>query len=81
MFFIVGLLLTIYGAATSGDRAAYEKSLSIDVNLWWGLIMLVFGAIFLVFGFRGARRIKHGTQESPEGQAIEAREHEAGLEV
>jgi hypothetical protein len=80
MFFIVGLLLTVYGLATAGDQA-YEKSLNINVNLWWGLAMLVFGVLFLFFGIRGAGRIKHGTQESPEGQAIEAQEHEAGLEV
>jgi len=80
MFFIVGLLLTIYGFTTSGDPA-YQKSLSIDINLWWGLVMVVFGVIFLGFGIRGAGKIKHGTQDSPEGQAVEAREHEAGLEV
>ena len=80
MFFLVGLLLTIYGAATSGDPV-YEKSLYIDINLWWGLAMVSFGVIFLIFGIRGASRVKHGTKESPEGQAIEAREHEAGLEV
>jgi len=80
MFFLVGLLLTIYGAATSGDPV-YEKSLYIDINLWWGLAMAAFGIIFLAFGIRGASKAKHGTQDSPEGQAIEAREHEAGLEV
>jgi len=80
MFFIVGLLLTIYGVATSGDPA-YQKSLSIDINLWWGLVMVIFGVIFLGFGIRGASKIKHGTEDSPEGQAIEAREHEASLEV
>jgi membrane-bound ClpP family serine protease len=80
MFFIVGLLLTVYGLATAGDQT-YEKSLNINVNLWWGLAMLVFGVLFLAFGIRGAGKIKHGTQESPEAQAIEAREHEAGLEV
>jgi hypothetical protein len=80
MFFIVGLLLAIYGLVTSGDQA-YEKSLSIDVNLWWGLAMLVFGVIFLAFGIRGASKIKHGTEDSTEGEAIEAREREAQLEV
>ena len=80
MFFIVGGLLTVYGLATAGDQA-YEKSLYINVNLWWGLALLVFGVIFLAFGIRGAAKTKHGTVESPEDQAIEAREREAGLEV
>jgi hypothetical protein len=80
MFFIVGLLLTIYGMATAGDQT-YEKSLYINVNLWWGLALLLFGVVFLAFGIRGAAKLKHGTVDSPEGQVVEAREHEAGLEV
>jgi len=80
MFLIVGLLLTIYGLATTGDPS-YEKSLYIDVNLWWGIAMFLFGVVFLAFGIRGANKVKHGTRESPEGQAVETREHEAGLEV
>jgi len=80
MFFIVGLLLTVYGVATSGDPS-YEKSLNIDINLWWGVAMALFGVIFLAFGIRGASKIKHGTADSAEGQAVEAREHQAGLEV
>jgi hypothetical protein len=75
MFFIVGLLLSIYGVATVGDQAAYEKSLYINVNLWWGIVMLAFGAVFLAFGIRGASKIKHGAVESPESKAAEARQH------
>ena len=79
MFFIVGLLLTIYGLATAGDQA-YEKSLYINVNLWWGLALLLFGVLFLAFGIRGAAKTRHAAAESPEDQALE-RESEAGLEV
>lgn len=50
MFLILGLLLSVYGLV--GDRAVYERSLGININLWWGLVMLVFGLIMLVLGKR-----------------------------
>jgi hypothetical protein len=49
MFTIVGALLTIYGLIS--DPAVNEKSLGINVNLWWGLVMLVFGLWMLWLGW------------------------------
>jgi hypothetical protein len=54
MFSIVGALLIIYGVVS--DPAIYEKSLGINVNLWWGLVLLVFGAVMLGFAYRAYRR-------------------------
>lgn len=51
MFTIFGLILTVYGITS--DRAIYERSLGIDVNLWWGLVLLVFGLVMLTFALRG----------------------------
>jgi len=45
MFTVFGLMLTVYGLAS--DRAIYARSLGINVNLWWGLVLLVFGAVVL----------------------------------
>ena len=42
-----GLLLLVYGLVTK--RELYAKSLGINVNLWWGILMLVVGAAFLLF--------------------------------
>ncbi len=53
MFSIVGALLVIYGVLS--DPAIYEKSLGINVNLWWGLVLLVFGLVMLGFAFRAER--------------------------
>ncbi|HCC71113.1 MAG TPA: hypothetical protein DEQ09_08195 [Bacteroidales bacterium] len=58
MFSIVGVLVTIYGIFTSSDASMYEKSLGINVNLIMGLIMLVFGVIFLFFAFRKKKQKK-----------------------
>jgi len=43
MFSILGAVLTIYGFVTKSDPDIYQKSLNININLWTGIIMLVFG--------------------------------------
>lgn len=79
MFAILGLLLVVYGLMTMGDARTYEKSLQINVNLWWGTVMLIFGLVMFYFGRRGDSSV-HLAEESPEGRAIEEREHRTGLE-
>ncbi len=53
MFSIFGALLIVYGLLSSD--AIYERSLGINVNLWWGLVLLVFGLAMLAFAFRATR--------------------------
>jgi len=50
MFAIFGAILALYGLAS--DRAIYDRSLGINVNLWWGLVLLVFGVVMLALGMR-----------------------------
>jgi hypothetical protein len=45
MFSIIGALLAVFGFAS--DPAIYQRSLGINVNLWWGLVLLVFGLVML----------------------------------
>jgi hypothetical protein len=52
MFFILGLFLTIFGLFTSGDSVLYSRSLGININLWSGCGMLIFGLIMLFFAWR-----------------------------
>jgi len=54
MFLVLGLLVTGFGLI--GDRAIYQRSLGVNINLWWGLVMLVFGLVMLWLGRRGLRR-------------------------
>jgi len=49
MFTILGVILTIFGIATASNVELYQKSLGINVNLWTGLLMLVFGIMMLIF--------------------------------
>ena len=53
LFAIFGMLLVGYGALS--NDAIYQRSLGINVNLWWGLVMLAFGASMIVLGRRGRR--------------------------
>jgi hypothetical protein len=55
MFSIIGAILTIYGIAS--NPAIYERSLGINVNLWWGLVLLIFGIVMLVFAYRGKSKV------------------------
>jgi len=48
MFFVFGVILTIYGFMTKSDTELYQKSLSHNVNLWMGVLMLVFGGVMLL---------------------------------
>ena len=48
LFGIFGAILTIYGLVS--NKAIYEKSLGVNVNLDWGLVMFIFGGLMLIFG-------------------------------
>lgn len=50
MFTIVGALLTVFGLIS--DHAIYARSLGINVNLWWGLVLLAFGLMMLTLALR-----------------------------
>ncbi len=60
MFSAFGLLLVGYGVATSGDDMYLHHSLGINMNLWWGLALLVFGLVMLALARRGRVRLKAG---------------------
>ena len=45
LFTILGVALVGYGAIS--DRAIYERSLGININLWWGVVLLAFGLAML----------------------------------
>jgi ABC-type Fe3+-siderophore transport system permease subunit len=51
MFSLFGAMLVIFGAVSSKD--IYEShSLGINVNLGWGAVLLVFGAVMLFLTWR-----------------------------
>jgi hypothetical protein len=52
IFLIIGGLMSVFGFFTRADSALYQKSLGFDLNLTWGLVMFVFGAIMFFVGRR-----------------------------
>jgi hypothetical protein len=56
MFTLTGLILSSFGVVTNGRVDLYAKSLGINANLWWGLVLLAFGIFMLILGRRGQRR-------------------------
>jgi len=56
MFTLVGVILSVFGLATRGSEI-YERSLGIDANLWWGLVLLVFGLTMFLMGRRSQARL------------------------
>ncbi len=81
LFTALGLLLTGYGIATAGDPTHYARAVSVNINLWWGLVMLLFGLVLLAGARRAGRNTSAGRAGlSPEGRAVEERERRLGLE-
>jgi hypothetical protein len=54
LFAALGALLAVYGALS--DRAIYQVSLGINVNLWWGLVLVLFGGAMLGSAWLSAHR-------------------------
>jgi uncharacterized membrane protein HdeD (DUF308 family) len=62
MFSLVGLLMTVYGFVTRDDAGVYRRSLGININLIWGVLLLVFGALML---FLASRKSGGGGPQAP----------------
>ena len=54
MFSIIGAMLVLFGMVS--DAAIYERSLGINVNLWWGVVLIVFGLTMLWLVRRGTAK-------------------------
>jgi intracellular septation protein A len=53
MFTLIGLLLS--GAGLTTSESALKRSLGININLYWGIFLIVFGVFMLVMAKRGAK--------------------------
>ena len=52
IFLLIGGLMSVYGLITRNSAVIYEKSMEINLNLTWGLIMFIFGLIMFLVGRR-----------------------------
>jgi hypothetical protein len=52
IFLIIGGIMSLYGLLTRGNAAMYQRSLGVNLNLGWGVVMLVFGLVMFIVGRR-----------------------------
>ncbi|MFN8573189.1 MAG: hypothetical protein U0132_14150 [Gemmatimonadaceae bacterium] len=60
LFVVLGVILGGYGIATGGNTEMYVRATSVNINLWWGVVMLVFGLLFLTLAWMGDRAERGG---------------------
>jgi len=63
MFSLIGVMLVVYGIGTSSNGELYSRSLNINVNLYWGLLLVVFGGFMLSMAWRESARAKKAGPE------------------
>lgn len=65
LFALLGVILTVYGLASNPAR--YQQSLGVNINLYWGIVLFVFGVVMLLLG----RRRKRTQAATEEREAVE----------
>jgi hypothetical protein len=70
LFTIFGIMLIFFGLFS--NPALYAQSLGINVNLNWGVVLLIFGAIMFFLGAR-AMFFSPRSPETPDPQGRESR--------
>ena len=47
-FSLLGVMLGVYGIITHSDTEMYKHSLGININISWGVVLLIFGLAMLI---------------------------------
>ncbi len=53
MFVVFGVLLAVFGLVS--DSEIYKRSLNININIIWGVVLLIFGSFMLFLAIRAHR--------------------------
>ncbi len=67
LFVVTGGMMTVYGLFTHGS-AIYDKSLGIDINLVWGVVLSLFGLAMLLLAYRDRRRVASAPPAIPSSE-------------
>jgi len=54
IFSIYGVIMIAFGAFFA-DPAIFERSMGVNIDVWWGAAMLVFGLFMGALAWRAAR--------------------------
>lgn len=69
MFGLLGLILTGYGIVKGNDPEFLKRALGININLWWGIVMIAFALVMFIWS-----KVDKG-EEPPAGGGGERRGH------
>jgi hypothetical protein len=64
MFTLMGAVLMAFGLSTNNNPEIYARCLGINLNLWCGMAVLVFGLLIVTFGRRGQMKIEAAKKKS-----------------
>ena len=53
IFSVYGVIMIAFGALA--DPAIFERSMGVNIDVWWGAAMLVFGLFMGALALRAAR--------------------------
>lgn len=48
MFTLIGAILVVCGIVTNSNVEMYKCSLGMNINLIWGILLLIFGLLMLI---------------------------------
>ena len=71
LFTIFGIMLIVFGVFS--NPSLYAQSLGININLLWGIVLLVFGAVMLFLGGRAMFFGPRPAAGTPNAEGREAR--------
>jgi hypothetical protein len=56
MFTVFGAILAVFGLASGSSDIYQAHSLGININLIWGIVLLVFGLFMLALAVRASKK-------------------------
>jgi hypothetical protein len=65
IFTIFGIMLIVFGLFS--NPSLYAQSLGININLIWGIVLLVFGSVMLFLGARAMFGPRPAGTANPQG--------------
>ncbi len=67
LFVVTGGMMAVYGLFTQGS-VIYQKSMGIDINLVWGIVLLLFGSAMLLLAYLDRRRHAKAAPVNPSSE-------------
>jgi hypothetical protein len=68
LFTIYGAMLVLFGLFTA-NADMYKRSLGININLWWGAVLLIFGLLMAFAARKSQTRIQQVRVAGPPAAA------------